>query len=98
MEKAEGKAPEPGNAEAGLTHHVAQWRKSSSGECKMFQKKQGSHCLRGCLMSLNCRQPKIPGVIVKKVTMSQERKKLQSEKKESKKSIKQKAESLVAKG
>lgn len=77
MEKAEGKAPEPGNVKAGLTHHVTQQRKFSSGEYKMFQKKQVSHFLRGCLMSLNWSQAEIPAMIVKEDEMSRERKKLQ---------------------
>lgn len=46
MEKAEGKVPEPGDADAVLTHHVTEQWKCSSGEHKMFQKKQESHFLR----------------------------------------------------
>lgn len=46
MEKAEGKAPEPGDAEAVLTHHVTQLWIRSSVEHKMFQKKQESRFLR----------------------------------------------------
>ena len=46
MEKAEDKAPELGNMEVGLTHHVMQQQKCPSGEDQMFQNMQGSHFLR----------------------------------------------------